>query len=383
MTPVPGSPASDRRWGEMDGIRGWVYRNRRHAKRWLSTAARVLPAPVSRRLRAVAEQVAFRVVPEYQGETLPPIFEYWARRHLQPLAGRVGVASPDHMYLEESKAMAARKGSVSIASIGSGACTMELALLGRLRAEGIDARLTCIDFNAGLMRKAVELARGRGLDAWLDVQALDCNRPFALPPHDVVIVNQFFHHVEALETFAASLRASLAADGVLLTSDVVGRNGHLPWPDVEAVVQAYWRRLPAEKRFDRYHARVLDRYLPVDHAAYSNEGVRAQDVVANLLREFEFERFLSFGGAIMPFVERRIGFNFDPACAEDTAFIDELAALDQSRLEAGDYPASNMIAVLHHRGWAGERRYVPVSPERHVEATLRQRALCTQPRAGA
>ena len=359
----------------MDALKTWIYRNRRYAKQLLGAAGRVLPAPLSRRLRALAEQVAFRVVPEYQGDTLPPIFGYWSGRYVGPMAERIGVVSPDEMYLTESRNIALRKGRVAIASIGSGACWMELSLLARLREEGVDARMLCVDFNAALMRTAEEEANSRGLGEWLSVGTFDCNRPFTLDSVDVLIVNQFFHHVEDLEIFVASLRRSLDPEGVLLTSDVVGRNGHVLWPTVDSIVQEFWRKLPEDRRFDRYFSERRERYLSVNHAAYSNEGVRAQDVVASLLSEFEFERFLTFGGAIMPFVERRIGFNFDPGSADDAAFIDQLAVLDMARIEAGDYPASNMIAVLRHKGRVTSRTFIPVTPEQHVAATARQIAL--------
>lgn len=357
-------------------VEAWIYRHRRHAKRLLGGLARLLPGPVSRRLRALAEHVAFRVVPEYQGDTLPPIFHYWSNRHVRPLAERAGIASAEEMYLSESRKVALRKGSVSIASIGAGACWLELLLLGKLREEGLDARMACIDSNAALMRKAQAEAVAKSLGDRFSTRVFDCNRPFALDRVDVLIVNQFFHHVEALEVFVASLRASLEPDGVLLTSDVVGRNGHVPWPSVDALVQESWRRLPQRQHFDRYYMEPRERYAAVDHAAYSNEGVRAQDVVACLLDGFEFERFLTFGGAIMPFVERRIGFNFDPASAEDAAFIDGLAARDEAAIWAGDYPASNMIAILRHKGAATSALFAPVSPEQHVAATRRQLAMC-------
>ena len=359
-----------------NSLKAWIYRNRRYAKQWLGAASRVLPAPLSRRLRALAEQVAFRVVPEYQGDTLPEIFHYWSSRHVRPLAERVGMVSAEEMYLAEARKVARRKGRVSIASIGSGAGWLELSLLGKLHEEGLDARMACIDCNAALMRTAEAEAKSRGLGDRLSVAVLDGNRPFALDGVDVLIVNQFFHHVEELEVLVASLSASLDADGVLLTSDVIGRNGHLPWPSVDAIVQEAWRRLPAAQRFDRYYMERRERYAPVDHAAYSNEGVRAQDVVECLLAGFDFERFLAFGGAIMPFVERRIGFNFDPSSAEDAAFIDGLATFDNQRIEAGDYPASNMIAVLRHKGKAIAPVFAPISPEQQVAATRRQLALC-------
>ena len=107
--------------------------------------------------------------------------------------------------------------------------------------------------------------------------------------------------------------------------------------------------LPAAQRFDRYYMERRERYAPVDHAAYSNEGVRARDVVECLLAGFDFERFLAFGGAIMPFVERRIGFNFDPSSAEDAASSTAWRRSTTSGSRPGTYPASNMIAVLRHK----------------------------------
>lgn len=358
------------------GVGSWIYRHRRLAKQWLAASARVLPAPLSRRLRAAAEQVAYRVVPAYQGETLPPIFSYWASRHVAPLVAQAGFTTPEALYFDEAVLVAGQRGAVRVASIGAGGCALELALAARLRGQGIEATLVCVDFNAALMRSAAAEAARQGLGSAMEFKVLDCNRPFALEPVDVLVVNQFFHHVESLETFCASLRASLAPHGVLATSDVVGRNGHVPWPDVDALVQQHWSRLPPAQRYDRYHDAVRDRYEAVDHAAYSNEGVRAQDVVACLLADFDFERFACFGAAIMPFVERRAGFNFDPALEADRDFIDALATVDAAHVAAGDYPASNMVAVLRHRGAVDARSCVPVTPEAHVEATRRQLSRC-------
>jgi len=45
-----------------------VYARRLHAKRAVSFAGRMLPAPLFRPLRAAAEQIAFRARPEYQGD---------------------------------------------------------------------------------------------------------------------------------------------------------------------------------------------------------------------------------------------------------------------------------------------------------------------------
>jgi SAM-dependent methyltransferase len=350
-----------------------IYRHRLIAKQGIATLARVLPAAASRRLRALAERAAFSLTPQYQAETLPAIFHYWSGRFLAPDAQRLGIDSPEAFFLKRILQCAtAGSAPVHVLSVGSGACSMEIGLAEQLKAAGVAAHITCIDFNPALMRRAAAMARTRQVDALMTLETRDCNRAFELPPQDVIIVNQFFHHVTELEIFCHSLRRSLAADGVLLSSDIIGRNGHLLWPDVEIEVQQIWATLPAGKRHDRHFNAVQTRYRPINHAAYSNEGVRAQDIVGCLLAEFDFELFFSFGAAIVPFIERRIGFNFDPQQADDRALIDRVHVADATALASGRYPAANMIAALRHQGGVTQAVHEPIGPQQHVLLTQQQ-----------
>ena len=351
-----------------------VYARRLHVKRVVSIAGRMLPAPLFRPLRAAAEQIAFRARPEYQGDTLPPIFHYWSQRHFGTRGRAASIASPEQFYFDEIFAAAQPGAALRILSVGSGACAMEIALASRLSDSGIDAHVACVDFNASLLRNAAQVARQKGLGDRLSFLELDCNRQPRFPVSDVILVNQFFHHVQDLEGFCKALAAALVEGGRLLSSDIIGRDGHLLWPDVEAEVARFWNALPATQRMDRYFGRCEARYRPVDHSAYSNEGIRAQDVVACLLEVFDFEVFFTFGGSIMPFVERRVGFNFDPALAEDRGLIDRIDEADQAALSAGRYPPSNMVAALRHKGMATRRLHVPISPAQYLQATMTQKA---------
>lgn len=356
-------------------LKTFIYRHRLLAKRGVAMLAAVLPEAASRRLRALAERAAFSVTPQYQSETLPPIFEYWAERHLAPAAQRLGVGSPESFFLGHILRCAeAGARPVRVLSAGSGACSMEIALAEKVRDAGVEATLTCIDFNPALMQRGARAAHDRQVAGSMAFRTLDCNRPFELPPQDVIIVNQFFHHVTELEIFCRSLRRSLAPQGLLLSSDIIGRNGHLLWPDVETVVQEAWATLPAAKRHDRHFNAQQNRYRPINHAAYSNEGVRAQDIVACLLAEFDFELFFTFGAAIVPFIERRAGFNFDPAQADDRALIERVQALDAAALAQARYPAANMIAALRPKGQVRQATSEPVSPLQHVALTRQQQA---------
>jgi SAM-dependent methyltransferase len=342
-------------------------------KSTLATLGRVLPATCFRPLRAMAERIAFRLQPGYQGDTLPPIFHYWSNQCLSPRLSAAGLRAPEHFFLDEILVAArALRRPVEVASFGAGACSLEIDLVRRLQAHGVEVSMTCIDFNAALLRKAGAAARAQGLAAAMRFRALDCNRLPPLPEFDVIVVNQFLHHVEELESFCASLRLCLAPGGVLLSSDIVGRNGHMPWADVLEAITEAWSALPPERRYDRHFDRVLEAYRPVDHAAYSNEGIRAQEVVERLLAEFEFDVFFTWGGSVMPFIERRFGFNFDADDAVDQAFIRTVDAQDTMSLGARCYPASNMLAALRHKGCARRKAFSPIDPHEHVRLVRRQ-----------
>lgn len=357
-----------------------IYRNRLAGKRAVSALNRLLPRTLSRPITSFAEKIVFLVTPDYQANTLPPIFHYWARRYLLPKFAAVGLQSPEDMYFKETLKYVEQEcpeGDVSIVSFGSGAAQLELNLIARLHKQGINARIECVDFNPGLKRRAELAARHAGFEDAFRFRIADCNsiRPSAPCDIVIVIVNEFFHHVENLEVFCTAIRMQLKPAGVLLTSDVVGRNGHVLWPTVDRHVQSAWRALDKGRRYDRYFGERKHDYISVDHSSYSNEGIRSQDIVEVLLRHFDFELFLTYAGRIVPFVERRIGFNFSEDVDADREFIDRVAEADEVSLDSKEYPASLMTAVLRHRGAASDPRYLPVCPEEHVRLTQAEKRL--------
>jgi 2-polyprenyl-3-methyl-5-hydroxy-6-metoxy-1,4-benzoquinol methylase len=360
----------------------YAYRKRILAKRAIAMLDRVLPSAWGRRLRGWAELLAFRVVPQYQGETLPPIFHYWSERYVRPLLSAHGFESPEDFYLKQLMAEADRtSGRLRILSLGAGGCSLEINLAQTLKASGVAFMFECVDINGGLMQAAGRHAESAGVADAMRFTTSDCNSVLGERGDDVIIVNQFFHHVEDLEVMAAGIARSLAPTGMLLTSDIVGRNGHLLWPSIEKVVQERWTRLSKRQRFDRFTNKALDRYRPENHAAYSNEGVRAQDIIRVLSDHLDFELFLTYAGTIVPFVERRIGFNFDPTSEADRAFIDSVADADRNAIARGDYPGTNMVAVLRRRGAATAAVFDPVSPADHIAMITREVEVCLRSRS--
>lgn len=364
-------------------VRAYVYENRAVFKRAIVVIRSLLPAWMAKRLILWAEKAAFSFTPAHQTDTLPPIFMYWAAKFIRPKFERLGADSPEDLYFREivrSFATPTRKDDLKLASFGCGACELEARLSRRLLDAGIDARIDCIDINPGLLQLGKANAANNGVEDKLNFIVADCASYVSKSGYDAIIVNQFFHHVDELERFCEGLERSLLDDGLLMSSDVVGRNGHVLWPSVAEHVRIFWQELPEEKKLDRADGRIKSRYESVDHSAYSNEGVRAQEVVESLLRRFDFDLFLTFGAVIMPFVERRFGFNFS-ADSQDAEFIDRVAVLDEERSAAGAFPGSNMFATLRKKGKADRKLYDPISPSDHVRLTKEQLQLASDLRA--
>lgn len=359
-------------------LSNFVYQHRLLGKRAVSFCNKILPRSVSRLLTNLAEKVAFRLSPSYQADTLPPIFHYWSGRYLAPVLAKFQLRSPEDLYLKkiiEISKSSNVEGQVRIASLGSGAGHMEISLLEQLNEAGVSATLDCVDFNSSLRDQAMRLASERGVSDSFRFFVEDCNNLNGQRLYDVIIVNQFFHHVEDLGSFCRAIQRQLRLHGVLLTCDVIGRNGHVLWPSVDRVVQDIWRTLSPERKFDRYFNKVSDKYVSIDHSAYSNEGIKAQDIIENLASHFDFELFIGYGAAIMPFVERRIGFNFDLDSSDDRSFIDKVASMDAEAISAMRYPASNMIAMLRLPGAGRSHSFFPISPYEHLRLVNAEKLL--------
>lgn len=362
-------------------VRAYVYKNRSVFKRAIVFIRSLLPAWMAKHLILWAEKAAFSFTPAHQTDTLPPIFMYWAAKFIKPKFEKLGASSPEDLYFKEivrSFAAPTLKNDLKLASFGCGACELEIRLARRLLDAGIDSRIDCIDINSGLLELGKSNAVNSGVEGRLNFIVADCASYVAKFEYDAIIVNQFFHHIDALERFCEGLESSLSDNGLLLSSDMIGRNGHVLWPSVAEDVQVFWQELPEEKKIDRADGRIKYQYESVDHSAYSNEGVHAQEVVESLLKRFDFDLFLTFGAVVMPFVERRFGFNFS-ADSEDTEFIDRVAIFDEERSAAGAFPGSNMFAALRKKGKADRKLYDPISPSDHVRLTKEQLLLASDP----
>lgn len=282
---------------------------------------------------------------------LPDIYHYWSNKFLRPELERFGYSGPNDFFRKELLALAGRTdGPIRLISIGAGNCDLELDLAVQLRNAGVhDFTMTCTDIATAMLKRG-ELAAARlGLLENVSFEQADANSLRPEGSYHAVIANQSLHHVVDLEHLFDVVSQAIGTEGVFLTSDIIGRNGHMRWPEAFAIVQEFWSELPRRKRFNLQLERYERKFLDWDCSKEAFEGIRAQDILPLLVERFHFEFFFAYANVIDPFIDRSFGFHFDPGKPEDRAFIDRVHARDEAELRSGNIKPTHMIAKLSRR----------------------------------
>jgi hypothetical protein len=214
-----------------------------------------------------------------------------------------------------------------------------------------------------MLERGRRLATDAGLADRFTFEVADLDRWRPARPVAACIAYHSLHHLAELERLFAGVHDALDDRGVFLVNDMIGRNGHLRWPEALTVVDEIWRRLP-----DRYkHNHQLRRFEPDfddwDCSVEGNEGIRAEDVLPLLIESFHFDTFIAFGNVMDVFVDRSFGPNFSPDRPEDVAWIDEIARLDEALIDSGEVKPTHLIAALRTRPVSRPRCYRQWTPE--------------------
>jgi len=282
---------------------------------------------------------------------LPPIFHYWSNKYLLPKIEAFGFSHPDDFFAKQLAARMRESGHVGVhqfISIGAGNCDTEVRVAKALLADGFDSfSIECLELNPSMLERGRAYAQEQGVARHVHPIAGDFNQWTPDKPYHAVMANQSLHHVLNLEGLFDAVRDAIRpTNGTLVTSDMIGRNGHLRWPEALAIVEEYWRRLEPRYRYDWQLRRQEDAFVNWDCSVEGFEGIRAQDILPLLIQRFHFDLFVPFANVISPFIDRSFGPNFDVNSAEDRALIDEIHARDEREILAGKIKPTQMFAVL-------------------------------------
>lgn len=336
---------------------------------------KVFPAIATYDSRIAAEIATFEH--DEVVHNLPEIFHYWSNKYLLPMIQPFGFIHPDDFFINQlAKAMPSdATRPAHFISIGAGNCDTEVRVARGLIAVGINNfTIECVELNPAMLERGRALAAESGLQAHVLPVQNDFNKWQPTKPYHAVMANQSLHHVLELEhLFEAILTAIAANNGVLITSDMIGRNGHMRWPEALSIVEEYWLTLGEKYKNNHQLKRVELDFVNWDCSAEGFEGIRAQDILPLLNQRFHFDLFIPFGNIVAPFVDRSFGPNFDINNADDRAFIDAVHARDELEIASGRIKPIQMFAVLSadfsrpslHRG-----HLTPAFCERKLTANL-------------
>lgn len=338
---------------------------RKPLRRWMAatpTASSWTPDNVDYAARIAAETAIF--ADQVEVHDLPPIFHYWSNRWLRPQLETFGFSNPDQFFatfLEAARADATDAGrGARFASIGSGNCDTEVRVAQLLVERGIDDFIIdCVDINADMLARGRVLAQQAGVARHIAAAQGDFNAWQPAARYDAVMANQSLHHVVNLEGLFASIESALTPQGRFVTSDMIGRNGHMRWPEALDLVHEYWAELPRAYRRNVQLRRHEELYENWDCSTQGFEGIRAQDILPLLVERFGFELFIGYGNLIDPFIDRGFGPHFDADAAWDRDFVDRVHARDETEMRAGRITPTHMMAALRKRPYAGSCAHLP------------------------
>ena len=278
---------------------------------------------------------------------LPDIFHYWSNRYLRPkLISVMGVDSVVDFYVKPFAEVCNTEHG-RLLSVGAGDCGLEINVAAKLRKQGVEAfELHCLELSPVLLERAETSIQKSGLGAHIKLHEVDINRWQPNDSYIGVMANHSLHHFVKLESIFSVIDQCLSPGGVFVTNDMIGRNGHMRWPEVLEFVEHIWRFMPDHYKFNRQLDRFEPEFINWDCSNEGFEGVRAQDILPLLVDRFSFSAFLAFGGVTDIFIDRAFGHNLDPASNVDKAFVDFLELLNERLIDGNIIKPTTMFAVM-------------------------------------
>ena len=298
---------------------------------------------------------------------LPPIYSYWSNKFLRPKLETLGFSNPNEFYVQYIRSMAqiVPERDCRILSFGAGNCDTEVELAGLLLRDGVNNFVFhCLDVNAQMLARGAQLARERDVISRFAFVETDLNSWVAEDRYDIIIASQSLHHFLELELLFDKTHAALLDHGYFLTNDMIGRNGHMRWPEALELVHALWSLLDDKHKWNHQLRRLEPVYENWDCSIHGGfEGIRAQDILPLLLKKFHFECFIGFANLINIFIDRGFGHNFDVSDPRDCYFIDFVCGLDDYFIEAGQIKPTQMIAAMTKTPKGPVKVYKHLTPE--------------------
>ncbi len=279
---------------------------------------------------------------------LPPSFHHFSGQHIAPRVKEVfGVDSIQGVFVAGLTQGRPTDRPYRFLSVGSGDAWLEIEIAQTLCQLGYtDFVFECAEISPTMNDRAATRIRESGLGRHFLLQQVDINSWVAEGLFDGAMAHHSLHHIVELEHVFLNLKRVLKPDANFCVADMIGRNGHMRWPEVLHYVELLWGFLGEEKKRNHQLKRVEEQFVNWDCSHEGFEGIRAQDILPLMLGFFSFRAFTAWGGLIEVFFDRGFGWNFDMAVPADRAFQDFIVQLNDDLLASGKIKPTQMLGWL-------------------------------------
>src|SRR5579872_5422167 len=212
---------------------------------------------------------------------LPPIASYWSRKFLSPLLLEHGFQEAQEFFAKFLQQAAVGRRRPLFASLGAGDCQVEIQTAQLLKNRGVsEFTIECLELNPQMLNRGRKRAQEAGVESHLAFVETDVNSWTADKQYSAIVASHSLHHMVELEHVFDEVRRALHPAGYFVATDMIGRNGHMRWPEALQEMRPFWHELPREYRWNHLMSRLEEEYINHDCSTHGFEGVRAQDILS-------------------------------------------------------------------------------------------------------
>ncbi len=283
-----------------------------------------------------------------EAHDLPKIAHYFSESILRhELKKNVGAGDFIELVLNQVMELRSKpqKLKVKIVSLGAGHGQIEREILRQIiNLSPGNTEIVCLDLFSPDDRESISVD---GNQYVYIRKKIDLNTSEYVGNFDFVLVHHALHHFLELEIVFEKIKAMLAVlGGKLIVSDVVGRNGHMRWPETLRAIRQIWHHLPLEKKY-HYQFNKYDYWFENwDCSMEGFEGIRAEDILKVLFSNFKINFAFFWGGMSDVFIDRGFGPNYDPNVTTDLDIITKIICIEKRLTQMGLITPTQVIGVF-------------------------------------
>ncbi|MGC1496356.1 MAG: class I SAM-dependent methyltransferase [Sulfitobacter sp.] len=298
------------------------------------------------------------------------VHQYWKRHYLAPKLQEV-FDTPNHFDIYTNCAPTDNT-AFNILSVGSGDGQLEVEMAQRLLASGRDKfKIHATELSPIRQERTKNLVKSKGLEDHFVYHILDFNKKFVEGKFDMIFAHHVLHHIVNLEFLFDSIHEALTPNGVFATMDMIGRNGHMRWPEALEFIDLAWTFIPDHWKHNFQFNAFHENYLNFDCSKSGFEGIRAEDIQPLLVKKFCFSKFVAVGGFMDVLFDRGYGQSIDISNPREAGLVKFLSETNELLLESGRVKPTMVFAQMTRKSPAVKQRKTKVWKNMTPEFALR------------